>query len=99
MTDSESAEEILRVVREYAQTRERIAVLECRLKRIGKTLAETGPQLAEEPVLVDADTLDFGAGEPRKSRQELDAAYKRLRELSVLLNGFGLSGLTGGMKP
>ena len=96
MTESESAEEILRVVREYSQTCERVAVLECRLKRIGKALAEQGPLLAEEPVMVDAEDLDFGEGEPRKSREELDAAYERLRELGALLNRFGLGGLRGG---
>ena len=96
MTDGESAEEILRAVREYAQTCERIAVLECRLKRIGKTLAEQGPLLAKEPVMVNVEDLNFGDGEPRKSREELDTAYERLRELSMLLNRFGLGGLTGG---
>ncbi len=95
MTDGESAEEILRVVRDYSQTRERVAVLECRLKRIGKALAEKGPLLAEEPFMVEADDLDFGNGEPRKSRAELDVAYERLRELTATLNRFGLSGLTG----
>jgi hypothetical protein len=98
MTDQEHNSELMQVVEEYSANEERIAMLECRLRRIGKLFLKHGAHLVEDPVTVDSDALEvfneFRAGEPCASRTELDRAYEVRRNLGVQLKRNGLKGLT-----
>ncbi|MDE0147429.1 MAG: hypothetical protein OYG32_06210 [Rhodospirillaceae bacterium] len=97
MTDGDRDAEILRVVREYSTNEEKIAALECKLRRLGKTMARLGPRLEQDPALVEASDLsDFAHGETHKSREDLEAAYEARRMLSVQLKEFRLDGLIAG---